>query len=139
MLWVYPETGGAWPSRGRFAPAYSRNAPGSAESCGNISAVATRAREVASSTHPAPALEPAAGCNADPRCIPRQIRAARERPRLRLVSRSATFLLARRRGLSRLLRHDHLLPVFERICGIDHDLVGGGDSAENLQRRAVQC
>src|SRR5271170_6209050 len=94
--------------------------------------------EVVSSTHRARGLERRAGCNADRRCIRSQNRTARERPRLRLVSRSAAFLLARRRGLSgRLLRHDYRLPIFERIRRVDHDLIGGRNSTENLQRRAV--
>src|ERR1022692_903606 len=97
---------------------------------------------VASSTHQEAAPEARAGCNADRRCIRLREQAATEQPRVRRASRSAAFLLALRRRLAWLLLagwlcYVHLLSVFKRIGGVDDDLIGGGDAAENLQCGAV--
>lgn len=78
----------------------------------------------ASSTHPAQALEPQAGYNADPPCIRRKKRAVRRQEESYFASLPASFLLRLcpallSRGwlllIRRCLRHFDLLALFERV------------------------
>src|SRR6202035_4696835 len=85
-------------------------------------------------------------------CIRMQDTASQLQSRVRLASLPASFLLVLLLSLWRSLtwlllvllllllrglRHIHLLAVFERIRGVDDDLVSGQDTPENLQCGAV--